>query len=96
MSSRFTGPPSSLVVAIFGFGFRVRSRIGLTTSCLARSLRRSHNVSTVNLIHDTRHLRTPLGIDGIKMMSRDFSGGKQVINKKSRSSLFILDLVGRK
>ena len=75
MSSRFTGPPSSLVVAIFGFGFRVRSRIGLTTSRSAQSLRRSHNVSAVDLNHDTRHLCTPLGIDGIKMMSHDFSGG---------------------
>ena len=75
MSSRFTGPPSSLVVAIFGFGFRVRSRIGLTTSRSAQSLRRSHNVSRVDLIHDFRHLFTQLGTDGIKIMSLSFSGG---------------------
>ena len=35
---------------------------------------------SIDLIHDTRHLCTRLRTDGIKAMSRGFSGGKQVIN----------------
>ena len=37
-------------------------------------------IMTIDLIHDTRHLCTRLRTDGIKAMSRGFSGGKQVIN----------------
>ena len=35
---------------------------------------------TIDLIHDTQHLRTRLRTHGIKAMSRGFSGGKQVLN----------------
>ena len=33
---------------------------------------------TIDLIHDARRLCTRSGTDGIKTMSRGFSGGKQV------------------
>ena len=33
----------------------------------------------IDLIHDARHICTPLRSDGIKAMSRGFSGGKQAI-----------------
>ena len=48
----------------------------------------------INLIHDTRHLWTRLRTDGIKSMSRGFSGSKQVTNlplQESCLNLFILD-----
>ena len=35
---------------------------------------------SIDLIHDARHLCMRLRTDGIKAMSRGFSGGKQVIN----------------
>ena len=35
--------------------------------------------SAIDLIHDARHPYTLLRIDGIKAMSRGFSGGKQGI-----------------
>ena len=34
----------------------------------------------IDLTHDPRHLCTRLRTNGIKAMSRGFSGGKQVIN----------------
>ena len=53
------------------------------------------HVGWIDFIRETRHLSTRLRIDGIKAMSRSFSGGKQVIKKyqykKSLSCLFILD-----
>ena len=45
------------------------------------------NVKIIDLIHDTHHLCTRLRTDGIKVMSRGFSEGKQVIKFAS----FILD-----
>ena len=36
-------------------------------------------VNAIDLLHDTRHLCTRLRTDGIKAVSRGFSGGKQVI-----------------
>ena len=51
--------------------------------------------SSIDFIHDARHLCTRSRTDGIKAMSRGFSGGEQVKKtcqwKKSRLSLFILD-----
>ena len=41
-------------------------------------------IPAIDLIHDTRHLCTRLRTDGIKAMSRGFSGGKQV--KKSANT----------
>ena len=41
----------------------------------------SHNIYLIDFIHDTRHLCTRLRTDGIKAMSRAFSGGQQL--KKS-------------
>ena len=38
------------------------------------------NSITIDRVHDARHLSTRLRTDGIKAMSRGFSGGKQVIN----------------
>ena len=35
----------------------------------------------MHLVHDTRHLSTSLRTDGIKTMSRGFSGSKQVKKK---------------
>ena len=35
---------------------------------------------SIDLIHDARHLCMRLTTDGIKAMSRGFSGGKQVTN----------------
>ena len=35
---------------------------------------------SIDLIHDARHLCMRLRTDGIKAMSRGFSGGKQVTN----------------
>ena len=45
------------------------------------------NVKIIDLIHVTRHLCTRSRTDGIKVMSRGFSEGKQVI----KFALFILD-----
>ena len=33
----------------------------------------------IDLVYDTRHLRTPVEIDGMKAMSRGFSEGKKNI-----------------
>ena len=44
----------------------------------------------IDLIHDTRHLRTRFRIDGIKAMSRGISGSKQKIkfaNARNRGRL---------
>ena len=41
---------------------------------------------TIDLIHDARHLCTPVEIDGIKAMSRGFSGGKQLIKAANTSN----------
>ena len=44
-------------------------------------------VSSIDLLHATRQLYTPLRIDGIKVISRGIFGGKQVIkfaNTRSR------------
>ena len=40
---------------------------------------------TMDLIHDTRHLRTGVGSDGIKAMSRGFLGDKQ-LTKAAKTS----------
>ena len=44
-----------------------------------RSTHWERNVFTAHLIHDTCHLCMHLWTAGIKAMSRDFPGGKQVI-----------------
>ena len=40
----------------------------------------------IDLIHDARHLCTRLRINGIKLMSRGISGGKQVIKFTNTSN----------
>ena len=47
----------------------------------------------IDLIHDTRHLCTRLRTDGIKIMSRGFSGGKQTIkfaNARNRGRVCLI------
>ena len=43
-------------------------------------------IRPIDLIHDTRHLCTRSRIDGIKAMSCDISGGKQVIKFANTSN----------
>ena len=47
----------------------------------------SHQLGRIDLIHDTRHLCTRFGIDGIKAMSRNTSRGKQVIKIANTTNL---------
>ena len=47
---------------------------------------RRNNKMMMNLIHDTRHLYTHFGIDGIKAMLRSISEGKQVIKFANTSN----------
>ena len=44
------------------------------------------NCGRIDLIHDTCHLCTRSGIDGIKAMSRGISEGKQVIKFANTSN----------
>ena len=46
-----------------------------------------HQLGRIDLIHDTRHLCTRFGIDGIKAMSRNTSRGKQVIKIANTTNL---------
>ena len=46
-----------------------------------------HQLGRKHLIHDTRHLCTRFGIDGIKAMSRNTSRGKQVIKIANTTNL---------
>ena len=57
------------------FFFRT-SKTNLEAECRSPSRPRP----PIDLIHDACHLCTRLRTDGIKAVSRGFSGGKQVIN----------------
>ena len=63
-------------------------------NCIYGELRHERvSLGSLDLIHDTCHLCTRFRVDGIKAMSRDISGDKQVIkcsntSKRGRICLF--------
>ena len=85
------------MIAILGGGvfcFERRGRNVDKKNCIYGELRHERvSLGRLNLIHDTCHLCTRFRVDGIKAMSRDISGDKQVIkcsktSKRGRICLF--------
>ena len=60
--------------------FERRRRNVAKKNCIYGELRHEHvSLGSLDPIHDTLHLCTRFRVDGIKAMSRDISGNKQVI-----------------
>ena len=85
------------MIAILGGGvfcFERRGRNVDKKNCIYGELRHERvSLGSLDLIHDTCHLCTRFRVDGIKAMSRDISGHKQVIkcsntSKRGRICLF--------